>query len=826
MDARNDGAGIGVMAPSQRPSWPEYRAGALIPGTDCAAVQKVGQGAQAEVYVVRHTFIGRVAAMKLWRSDVFTDQSFSAFRAEAVRQAAMNHPNIVAVTGGGMTGETPRRPYFLMDYHEGESLDRTLKRMQASDRLLRDEHLDRLRKGLPSAYQPRWATMRDAAEVCVQVCAALTHAHAEHGLLHRDIKPANVFLHKLSLQDAIAKLLDFGIAKLIDEALANPDRDFWGTLRYCAPEQVGGKACEQSDLYAVAGIFYELLCGAHVFAEAKTVSTLMQAVLKQPPVPISKRMGNVTPRLEQFFLKNLHKNPVMRAVSAREMAKEIRAIAAEYEDQDRQAAGRSAPSDTTERMPFQAALAMAAGPSEENLARARLDSVWDSATGTAVELGEAATAEENRAPQLLRGRAVEHELPRPGQPLVPPAPRGPLHDTDPVSEEEMAARARAVAAAIDAQRARLEEAARAAAEAERKALQAQSEALANGDVPAWRVRTVPMGPVLKPSEELLALEEQARKESAIRPLVRLDGPAAPAPTNAPHTREQTPEERRQRAIEREDLERRNQEEAARVRTVLEAKAQAMARQTMGLPPEPLAPPAKPAQIGDTNPSRVEPWDANMKLVAPSVKVVHVADTGAGSAPPPTENLGPADPQAQSTALLKAHLAKGAPASRHASTTPMPGAPGKVPARASAAGPGATVPFGQPVLSTPTPTPSPAAPPRDRTFDRALAVVCAAIIVVCAVIGVVLLRTPRETTPAPAASAAAPLATAPPEPAASQAIAPVSSPAASPPSAAPSANVVHEKVAPKVGPAASAHGLPAPKAGAKRAPHGESPNVQP
>jgi serine/threonine protein kinase len=389
-----------------RPTWPLYAPGDLIPGTDCAVIQKLGQGGQAEVYIVRQIFIEKVRVMKLWSAAMKTEGSFRDFRAEAIRQAAMAHDNIASVSGGGMTAETNRRPYFVMDYHEGETLDRVLRRMRKREDALRTEHLAKVARGEPSDYEPHWVNVRDAAQVCIQICAALTHAHMKHGLLHRDVKPANALIVPIDYETSIVKLLDFGISKFIDEAMKNPDDGFYGTLSYAAPEQLRGHACEQSDLYAVAGMFYEMICGKRPFAEIDEVHVLAKAIRDKAPPPISARMRDVTPRLERFFEQNLDKNPSRRCGSAHAMAKELAAISAEYDAlyKERATETPKVDNETTDRMPFQVALADAPSPAPEHMTRAKLDSVWDSALGAAVAVeGRAAAVRTPPPPAHSRG---------------------------------------------------------------------------------------------------------------------------------------------------------------------------------------------------------------------------------------------------------------------------------------------------------------------------------------------------------------------------------------------------------------------------------------
>lgn len=749
------------MMDPRKIDWPEYKAGELMPGTQCAAIQKIGQGGQAEVYVVRELYLEKVKVMKLWCSQFFTEQSFRDFRAEAIKQAAMAHDNIVSVSSGGMTQETNRRPYFLMDYHEGETLDRVLRRMRAKEMLLRDDHIEKVKKGIASTYQPTWVTVRDAAQICIQVCAALTHAHVKHGLLHRDVKLANILIVPDGWDQASVKLLDFGIAKLIEQALLNPDAGFYGTLSNCAPEQIGGKSVVQSDIYAVAGVFYELLCGVRVFAEATSTPELLRAVLHQKPVPISKRMGNVTPRLEEFFQKNLAKNPDVREASARELAKAIKAIADEYEALDaRPKVESQTDHEVTDRMPFQAALAMTSGPSEEHVARAKLDSVWDSATGAAMPVVHEDAASDVVGPRLYRARAVS---------------------TDPMNVE-IVAKAVAVEAELRARQEARDAAPLVLLGPHSQAGQRRPSAI-----------TVPFG-----SSAGRAVSDAAR--AAVKK-AELEAEASTAPRDVQAKRSNgTPQTHDNPRAGQSPVQAKAESQRPAPR---EAAKQAPAA------PTPIEPPARGAKMGDTDPSRVEPWDGALRDVV-SVKVVNPAPRATpDSTPPPTQRLS-ADSQKAATDEWFAHMAAKRPGMGN--TTPMANAPGQVPAakpKASAYGTRTNVAIG--VL-----------------IGVAFLIVIAALWMVYAARSqashVELPAAPLVTMPAPSTEGTAPeLAAAPtelpPAPASSASVSPSAKVAPLAP-AKPSSASTPKKPSPS-GPRL----IQVPKAGAK-AVRGESPNIVP
>lgn len=401
------------MSDPQKLHWPQYEVGAPIPGTECAVVQLLGAGGQAEVYLVRQTFIEKLAVMKLWKADAMTDASFRDFRGEAIRQGAMRHDNIVSVISGGMTGETPRRPYFMMEYHDGYTLQRALDATRRAERTARQAHLECLAEGRPSAYRPTWISVRNACELCIQLCDALTHAHVEHGVIHRDIKPANIFLVNRGFNSSVVKLFDFGIAKLVEDALKRPDAAFYGSLTHCAPEQLEGKASPQTDLYSMTLVLYELLTSARAFPDANTPAKYIRAALHETPLPPSERMRGISPALDRFVMRNLSKRPEQRSGSAREYAKELTAILDAYREEDLASDPGIHADGPTSRMPFQQILAMSAGMMDEQIARAKAASYWDSAKGVTVSVAaEAPEGDPAKAPAVHI--AVRAELAKAG----------------------------------------------------------------------------------------------------------------------------------------------------------------------------------------------------------------------------------------------------------------------------------------------------------------------------------------------------------------------------------------------------------------------------
>ncbi len=216
-------------------------------------LRRIGQGGMAVVYLAeRHgEDFRKSVAIKMVRPGPNTDEIYKRFRNERKALAALEHPNIVRLLDGGATEEG--LPYLVMDYVDGLPVDRYCDQNQLSidDRLI----------------------------LFRSICSAVQYAH-DHQIIHRDLKPANI----LVTSEGIARLLDFGIAKLLDAelyhtALVTRTSVHPMTPEYASPEQVRGQAITRaSDIYALGVLLYELLTGHRPYRCGESMADLERAI--------------------------------------------------------------------------------------------------------------------------------------------------------------------------------------------------------------------------------------------------------------------------------------------------------------------------------------------------------------------------------------------------------------------------------------------------------------------------------------------------------------------------------------------------------------------
>ncbi len=241
----------------------------------------IGTGGMGEVWKARDTRLDRIVAIKQIKG-----QHSARFEQEARAIAALNHPNICQIFDVGPD-------YLVLEYVEGQPL-----------------------KG-PLAAE-------EAVKLALQIAGALEEAHG-HGFLHRDLKPGNILLTAKG-----AKLLDFGLAKLMAEAdpnaTATVEGTVMGTAAYMSPEQAQGKALdERSDIFSFGAVLYEVLSGRRAFSGGSMLETL-NAVVRNEPARLDSSTSAVVKRC-------LAKDPSQRFQSATELKAALAQTPAKSESQ-------------------------------------------------------------------------------------------------------------------------------------------------------------------------------------------------------------------------------------------------------------------------------------------------------------------------------------------------------------------------------------------------------------------------------------------------------------------------------------------------------------
>ena len=255
--------------------------------------EKVGAGGMGEVYRARDSGSGRHVAVKLVGCDSDTDAS--RFFREAKILADLRHPAIVGYVAHGET--TKGEFYLAMEWLDGHDLA---------------EHLRR-----------RSLSVDEAVRLAVRVADGLSEAHAR-GVVHRDLKPANIFLRGGRLEDA--KLLDFGVAALVDMTHMTRQGDLLGTASYMAPEQAADPHVGPSaDVYALGSIIFEALTGAALF-QGKTFQAVATKILFGVAPRVRERCPHVPAALDDLVARMLAKDPALRPRDGAALAAELAAL--------------------------------------------------------------------------------------------------------------------------------------------------------------------------------------------------------------------------------------------------------------------------------------------------------------------------------------------------------------------------------------------------------------------------------------------------------------------------------------------------------------------
>jgi len=336
-----------LVCPRCRKKWPEAEAPAVCPTDGLGLVRprdlvdigddpmvgrtlegrytilaKLGAGSMGTVYRAKQHAMGREVAIKILRGDRAVDESAKArFMREARANSLLASPNTVTVFD---FGESENGEFYLaMELLEGESLGQRLSRVGR----------------IPAPL---------AVDACRQALRSLGEAHAK-GIIHRDLKPDNLFFARVltsaamgptaqdpdshaESHDEIVKVLDFGIAKMINPDDPNPMSvvetqagTVFGTPRYMSPEQAQGKPLDaRSDLYSLAVMLYQMLTGRPPFTDNDAVVVMARHIKSTPKRPNEAVPEAMIPvELEDVIMRTLSKEPKDRPGSAEIFAGEL-----------------------------------------------------------------------------------------------------------------------------------------------------------------------------------------------------------------------------------------------------------------------------------------------------------------------------------------------------------------------------------------------------------------------------------------------------------------------------------------------------------------------
>ncbi len=313
-------------------------------------LEPVGSGGMGIIYKAKHLALNRIVAIKLLHPYLLNADTIMRFQREARTASQLRHQNLIEVQDVGTTDDG--QPFMVMDYVSGKSLSDTINE-----------------KGRLS--------VEETVAIFLQLCSGLSYAHKQN-ILHRDLKPSNVMLVKDEQGNVTAKILDFGIAKILEDgdkqaSTLTKTGDVFGSPLYMSPEQgAGDKVDRRSDCYSLGCMLFECLTGTTPFMGRSIIETLMAHAQQKPPSLKEATLGLDFPEeLDGVVAKLLAKAPDERYQSVLEVREDLQAI------YDAFSASSSDSSYSSKRELRQ----LAAGESTTSDGNRKVESFWTTASG-------------------------------------------------------------------------------------------------------------------------------------------------------------------------------------------------------------------------------------------------------------------------------------------------------------------------------------------------------------------------------------------------------------------------------------------------------------
>jgi len=267
-------------------------------------LEKIGEGGMGEVYLAEDTKLKRRVTLKFLSEELTQDEERKQrFIQEARAAAAVEHPHIAAIYD---VDEVGGRTFIAMEYVRGKSLHDAI----------RDKKL----------------SLRQSLDLAIQIADGLSTAH-ERGVVHRDLKPENVLLS----EQGYAKIIDFGLAKLVEPLFGTEDSEaptrlktrdgmIMGTVAYMSPEQARGTEVDaRSDIFSFGVLLSEMISGESPFRKA-TVADTLSAILKEPAPPVHPEGVEMPEGLDRVLARTLEKDRDTRYQAMKDVARDLREL--------------------------------------------------------------------------------------------------------------------------------------------------------------------------------------------------------------------------------------------------------------------------------------------------------------------------------------------------------------------------------------------------------------------------------------------------------------------------------------------------------------------
>ena len=255
-------------------------------------LEKLGEGGMGVVYKAEDTKLKRTVALKFLPSELIRDpEAKERFIQEAQAASSLDHNSICTVHEIGETDD--EQIFIAMACYEGETLKNKIKRGPMD--------------------------LNEAIRVAIQVGEGLAKAHAQ-GIVHRDIKPANI----IATDDGVAKVLDFGLAKLVGQVRLTKTSSTLGTVAYMSPEQARGDEVDsRTDIWSLGVVLYEMIAGRLPF-KGEHEQAMMYSILNEEPLPLSSLRPDLSKDIQSVFGKALAKAREERYQHINEMVADLK----------------------------------------------------------------------------------------------------------------------------------------------------------------------------------------------------------------------------------------------------------------------------------------------------------------------------------------------------------------------------------------------------------------------------------------------------------------------------------------------------------------------